>query len=355
MRPIARVCVTAVSAIALSAGFTTAQARADDPDEIFEKVAPATVQVLAGGEADGTGVVYDAEKGLILTNDHVVAGQTSLQVRIEDGGPVPVRVVAADPCEDLAIVKLATPQDDLKEVEFGDSGDLGQGDQVTAIGYPVGAGDASHEKAVLTTGVVQSPEVAQTGQVSSPNLSSTVQHSATLNPGNSGGPLLNSDAKLVGINTFIIEGTQGQYYSIAGDHAKPLLEGLAEGKSKNNPGWQGLVALSDPDFASYFPGQETEATKLQKAVTAKGIDGVYVTSVDGHSVAAKANMAAGDVITDIKDTKVTTVPQVCDVLQSSAPGEKVDLLGAYTSDTEFQDGTSAKAGDTWSATVTLGR
>jgi serine protease Do len=329
-------------------------ARADDsPKEIFEKVAPATVQVLAGDMA-GTGVIYDADQGLVVTNDHVVAGQTSIQVRIKDGTPVPVRVLASDPCEDLAVIKLATPQDDLQEVQFGDSGDLGQGDEVTAIGYPTGAGDITHEKAVLTTGVVQSPDVPQEGQVSAPNLPSAVQHSATLNQGNSGGPLLNDKAELVGINTYSLEGAEGQYYSISSDHAKPLLKGLADGKSKNNPGWQNLLALSDPNFVSYFV-EEDQATQknLQKRLTEKGIDGLYVSSVTSNSPASVATLQAGDVITHIKDTPVTSVPQACDVLRSSAPGEKLKVSGVFTAAGKDVNGVPVNVGDPWEVNMAL--
>lgn len=355
MRPIARMVVTATSAIALAGGLTTTSARADDsPDKIFENVAPATVQVLAANEANGTGVIFDADQGLILTNDHVVAGQTSLQVRMGDGAAVPVRLVASDPCEDLAVMKLATPQKDLKQVTFGDSRDLKQGEQVTTIGYPLAAGDISHEKAVLTSGVVQSPDVALTNQVSMPNLPSAVQHSATLNGGNSGGPLLNGKSELVGINTYSLTGTEGQYYSITSDHAQPLLQGLAAGKSRNNPGWQGLIALSDPDFSSYFPEeQKADAEALQKRLAAKNIDGLFMSSVDSNSPASAGNFEAGDIITQLKNTPVTTVPQVCDILESSAPGEKLHVNGAFTSSGKDQNGTSYKFGDIWEADVTL--
>jgi len=358
MWPIARMVVTAASAIALSGGVTATtatEAQADDlsPSEIFERVAPATVHVL-GNEATGTGIIYDAGQGLILTNAHVVSGQAALQVRIADGAPVPVRLMASDPCEDLAVLKLASPQKDLKQVEFGDSGELAQGDEVTAIGYPRAAGDPSQQKAVLTNGVVQSPDVAQTGQVSSPNLPSTVQHSATLNPGNSGGPLLNSNAELVGINTFSISGTEGQYYSISSNHAQPLLQGLAEGKSLNNPGWQDLVSVSDPDFPYYFSeNDQADAQALQQRLLDKNIDGLYVSSVDSNSPASEALLASGDVITQLKNTPVNTVSQVCSVLQSSAPGEKVTVDGAFTESGKFDDGTPYAFGDPWQVDMTL--
>lgn len=353
MRPTARMYVAAASAVALSCGMTATDARADDPKEIFEKVAPATVQVQAG-ESFGTGVIYDADNGLIVTNAHVVAGQSALKVRMGDKEPTPVRLMGIDPCQDLAVLKLQTPQEDLKQVEFGDSGDLETGDDVTAIGYPLGAGDVSREKAVLTTGAVQSPDVASTDWPSEPDLPSAVQHSAALNPGNSGGPLLNSDGKLVGINTFYLGGTQGQYYSISSDHAKPLLPGLADGKSKNDPGWGNLVAVSDEYFADYFPvEQQEDALAVQEQLLAQEIDGLYVQSVSSNSPAGEALMTEGDVITQLKGTPVGTDQQVCDILQSAAPGEKITVDGVFTTEGTDPEGTTFSLGTPWQVQVTL--
>ncbi len=360
MRPTGRMCVAVASAIALTGSVTAtsvvsaASARADDPKEIFEQVAPATVQVL-GVDGSGTGVIYDADNGLILTNAHVVAGQSALQVRIEDREPVPVRLVGSDPCEDLAVLKLVTPQKDLDEVKFGDSGDLGQGDEVTAIGYPGAAGDSGRQKPVLTSGVVQSPDVAEQGQLSGPNLPSTVQHSATLNAGNSGGPLLNSEAELVGINSFSYAGpVEGQHYAITSDHAEPLVKELASGKSKNSPGWGQLIAISDPDFAYYFPEEnQDDAQAFQQSLQDLQIEGLYVSGVSSNSPASEAKLADGDVITHLKDTAVRTVPEVCAILQSAAAGEKLGVDGVFTEEGKFDDGTPYAVGDSWHIDMTL--
>lgn len=359
MRSMARACVATGSALALSGGIMAPGARADDsPKEIFEKVAPATVQVIVSGEPGGTGIVYDADEGLILTNAHVVAGQTALRVRIEDGESVPVRVVGSDPCEDLAVMKLTTPREDLKEVEFGNSSDLEQGDDVTAIGYPGTLGDDTRGKATLTTGVVESPDVAMKGATSYPNLPSTVQHSAAVNPGNSGGPLLNSDAKLVGINTLtnISPTVQSQHYAISSDHAEPLLPDLAAGNNKNNPGWGELVAIADPSFPSYFAEEDqADAQSLQKTFLDADVAGMYVMTVASNSPASNAKLAAGDVITHLKDTPVATATDVCEILQSAAAGEKLSVEGVFTSSGEYSDGSPYEFGDTWQVDITLSK
>lgn len=351
----AKSAVAGVSAVLVVMGGTASVAvPADDPSpqEIFEEAAPATVRVI-GNLADGSGFVYDADEGLILTNAHVVEGQGALKVSIEDKEPVPVRLLGSDPCEDLAVVKLTTPQEDLKELEFGDSGDIEAADTVTALGYPTSLSDQTTSKPVYTSGSVQSPDVAADPSVSYPRLPATIQHSATLNPGNSGGPLLNSDGKVIGINTLVNPEASGQYYSIAGDHAEPLLDGLVAGDRKNAPGWK-LASLEDPDLSSdrYFQNLQDQQTvsEIQNDLLSQDVTGLFVVGTSTNSAAHKADLVAGDVITSIKDVPVSTFGDVCDVLQSAAPGEKLPLEGIYTSDSA--DGEYVY-GDTWTTDLTL--
>ncbi|MGW7439292.1 S1C family serine protease [Streptomyces sp. NPDC054849] len=322
-----------------------------DPKKIYERAAPATVQVL-GKYGDGTGFVYDAEKGLIATNAHVVQGEPSLKVKVGEQPPAPVRVVGIDPCADLAVLTFTSKPPDLKSLEFGESKDLEVADTVTALGYPVSISDTS-QKVVYTAGSVQNPNVVNAAPSSSfPRYPSTIQHSATVNPGNSGGPLLDGQGKVVGINALTVTGaTQGQFYAISSDHARPILDTLAGGVVQNDPGWT-LVGLDDPELSLYFEdkGVAAEAEKAQKKLVDSGVTGVFVLTTRTNSPAAKVPLGSGDVLTAMKDTPVESVADVCDVLQSSAPGEKVPLEGVYALGV---DGKETKFGEAWSAELSL--
>ncbi|MEJ8645889.1 trypsin-like peptidase domain-containing protein [Streptomyces sp. MS1.HAVA.3] len=209
VQPSGAVLAAATVVLGVMAG-PTAFADDMDPKKIYERAAPATVQVL-GKYGDGTGFIYDAEKGLIATNAHVVQGEPSLKVKVGEQPPAPVRVVGIDPCADLAVLTFTSKPPDLKSLEFGESKELEVADTVTALGYPVGISETS-QKVVYTAGSVQNPNVVNAEPSTSfPRYPSTIQHSATVNPGNSGGPLLDGQGKVVGINALTVTGaTQGQ-------------------------------------------------------------------------------------------------------------------------------------------------
>ncbi|AIR98313.1 S1C family serine protease [Streptomyces glaucescens] len=344
------------SVLLLALGTTSAHSLpADDPSpqELFEKAAPATVHIL-GEDGSGTGFVYDADEGLIVTNAHVVDGQSVLKGAVGGAEPVPVRLLGSDPCEDLAVVKLNSPQKDLKELDFGDSGDVKAADTVTAIGYPVSfADDPVSAKPVFTSGAVQSPGVAaDPDPYYLPHYPQTIQHSATLNPGNSGGPLLDTKGKVVGVNTLGNTEAQGQFYSITSDHARSLLDGLAAGDMKNSPGWA-VDSLEDPALSDFFqdPQDQRDVADVQERLAGDGVQGLFVLSTASNSPAEQANLFAGDVITTIKDTPVTSVSDMCDVLQSSAAGEKLRIEGVYAVDDPEQQGD--QFGETWQTDLQL--
>ncbi len=310
----------------------TAVAHADDPSpkEIYEKAAPGTVHVI-GSNGSGTGFIYDSEKGLTVTNAHVVQGEAALKAVVENRQPAPVRVVGIDPCEDLAVLKFASPQKDLKELEFGDSGKVETADAVTALGYPESVeGGSSTQNAAFTSGAVQSRAVSADPFPSLPRYPALIQHSATLNPGNSGGPLLNSEGKVVGLNVLGYAGAEGQFYAIASDHAEPKLAALAAGEKKNDPGWL-LLDLTDPILPSVFEEIDSpEDAAAFKDFQSRGIEGVMALYVRADSPAAKAKLSGGDVITTVRDEPVKSMAQICDILQSTAAGETLTLTGVYS-------------------------
>ncbi|MGW2423971.1 S1C family serine protease [Streptomyces sp. NPDC001709] len=310
------------------------------PKQVFDRASPATVELhgnSGGEESGGTGFIYDAGKGLILTNAHVVQGLTTLKARLNDQSDVPVRVLGINPCEDVAVLTFTQPQSNLKQIPLGDSSTVQSADDVTALGYPASYSDPTHEKIVFTSGVVQTPDVAASPDDSLPKYSSTIQHSATINYGNSGGPLLNDKGQVVGINTLTNLGTgeqpvQGQFYAISINHVKPLLSTLASGKDENNAGWilypVSQLKMTDT-FKSLDLGGSADAEKAQQLIDKNKINGMFVWSVDENSPAEKANLGTGDLIADIKGTPVSTMAQVCDILQSAPPGETLKTEGVY--------------------------
>ncbi len=185
--------------------------------------------VVSGG---GTGVVVDAKRGFVLTNDHVVAGATSVKARLDNGEEVNARVRGQAPCEDLAVIELSPQPRGLKAATLGRSAGLKAGDKVTALGFP-GAfeEDITERKLQSTEGTISSKPGPATLGGSLPNLPAVIQHQAPISPGNSGGPLFDDTGEVVGINTLAAtseSGAQNQNGAIAIDRAKSLLAGSGE-------------------------------------------------------------------------------------------------------------------------------
>jgi S1-C subfamily serine protease len=220
--------------------------------EIVSAVKPSTVDVLIsqtgkGVIAGGTGWVLDANRGLIVSNNHVINGADSVQV-VVDGQKRDAQVVAAAPCQDMSVIRVAD-NTGLKTMPLGSQSNLKAGDTVVAVGFPASASPQDH--LVATVGSVSDPkteyDVAQAADV--PFLANVVQTDAAINPGNSGGPLVNSSKQLVGMNTAGLDEAggrrlQGQGYAIGVDQIKRYVPLLAAGTSI---GWTGLgLEPADP-------------------------------------------------------------------------------------------------------------
>jgi S1-C subfamily serine protease len=247
-------------------------------------------------------------------------------------------VLAQAPCDDLAVVQLVNAPAGLKAVKIGSSSKIKSGEQVTALGYPASFSNPETQTVVSTNGTVSSPNVAAEPDPSLPKYPQTIQHQAPLNPGNSGGPLVNGKGELVGINTLgnTQQGgrtIQGQYYAIAIDRIKTLLPNLEAGKSQAYVGWSltpvdqvNLAGIfsQDPDFQSARLGATVQSLLRRNNVT-----GLYVLDTDTGSPAKQGKLFFGDLITSIEGTPVKTVSDVCDIVQSKGPGDKIIVRGRY--------------------------
>jgi len=308
------------------------------PEQIVAKAKPSVVRLhgetTRGAQVEtvgGSGVVIDAKKGFVLTNQHVVAGVTGLTATVLDKTDVPTRVVATAPCDDLAVVQLTEVPDGVKQMPLGSSDALKPGAPVTALGYPESIQNPQEETVVSTTGSVSAVDISTSISPTLPNYPSLIQHQATINPGNSGGPLVNKYGELVGINTLVYSGLQGeiqnQSYAISMNHAKDLLPDLEAGKSRADVGWQLAPVALVP--VSFYSDQLTQGQALRYLVSDDYEKNMFVLNVTPGSPVNKAAIHFGDLIKSINGTPVQTVGDVCDIVQSATPGSALRVEGHY--------------------------
>lgn len=242
---------------------------------IPQLVSPSVVNVRTSrgrGEGQGSGVIVDKE-GYIVTNNHVVDGLETAEIHFSDGRSAPASVIGVDPLTDIAVLK--TEIGNLIPAEWGDSDTLEVGDLVWALGSPFGL-----EKS-LTQGVLSAKE--RRGITGTRVIQEFLQTDAAVNPGNSGGPLVNSEGKVIGINTAIIGPSyQGISFAIPSELAKASYDQIRD---------HGYVLRG---FLGITPQQVP--AQMSRALALERNEGVWVYSVDPNTPAAEAGLERDDVI-----------------------------------------------------------
>ena len=246
-------------------------------------------------QAQGSGVIVDTE-GYILTNYHVVQGAQQMSVKLSDGRSMPATPIGADPATDLAVIKIAA--DGLIAAEWGDSTTLPVGSLVWAVGNPYGL-DRS-----ITFGIISAKGRRGVGETASQDF---LQTDAAVNPGNSGGPLVDVNAKIIGINTAILGRTnQGIGFSIPSELAREIYDKLkADGAVVR--GWLGVQ----------LPRQEL-SPEAAKELGLKDTRGALILGVVPNSPADKAGLKKGDFIVEWKKQPVEN-PNHLRMLVARAP------------------------------------
>jgi S1-C subfamily serine protease len=189
--------------------------------DIVQRSSPAIVRIEAGGDKFGTGFIVD-KTGVVATNLHVVAGESAIKIRLFDGSLYPVQqITGLDPARDLALLRIS-PRKELPTLKLGDSDAVSAGDQIIAIGNPLGVFDYS-----VTSGLVsQVRPVCGQDDIAARHCKqelTVLQISAAISPGSSGGPLFNQYGEVVGITTAIITAGQNINLAVPGNYLKPLV------------------------------------------------------------------------------------------------------------------------------------
>ena len=245
-------------------------------------------------KAQGSGWVYNSS-GNIVTNEHVVDGASSISVRFWNGKTYSASVVGTDKSTDLAVIKVDAPSSELHPLSVGNSADLQVGDGVVAIGSPFGLEET------VTSGIVSALHRA----IEAPNnftINDSVQTDAAINHGNSGGPLLNAQGQVVGVNAQIRSdsgGNEGVGFAIPSNTVRSIATQL--------------ISTGKAEHA--YLGVAIDAT----ASTAK------IASVKAATPAAQAGLKAGDVVTAVDGTSIASGDDLTRAIDSHKPGDTITL------------------------------
>ncbi|WP_219585628.1 S1C family serine protease [Schaalia turicensis] len=339
----------------------------EDPDwqAVAAAVQPAVVTISVSSSSSsgvGSGVIYDAQ-GDIVTNYHVVSGATgadaTIQVTLSDGRLYNATVVGTDPTTDLAVIRLENAPSDLTVAAFGSSSDLAVGQEVMAVGAPLGLSNTA------TTGIIsalnrpvevsrskensqevdpndpfgqlpgfgggQEENQAQAQSSTDTQITNAIQVDASINPGNSGGPLFDATGKVIGINSSIASNTSS-------DKAGSIGLGFAIPVDLVTSVADQLIATGTVDHAVLGVSVTTKAV----AVDGSNVAGASVEELTRGGAAAQAGLQAGDVITAVDGESVSSSKQLTGYIRRYRSGQEVTI-------------TYVRNGEKRDVTVTLGK
>ena len=286
---------------------------------IYEKSSKAVVNIsnislnydffyraIPAESGSGTGFLID-DSGTIVTNYHVVENARKLIITLSDNSQWPGELIGADPNNDLAVIRIDAPSSSYEYLVFSSSGDIVVGQKVLALGNPFGL------RLTLTTGIISAlgrTIAAKNGR----KIEGIIQTDAAINPGNSGGPLLDSEGKVIGINTAIIgtSGSVGIGFAVPSDTALRILPDLLEYGYVRRP-WLGIEPIP-------------EGVLIARVV--KGASADQAGLLGANKTVKVGNYKipwGGDIITHINQTKVTTMEDLAQQIETRRSGDVIKI------------------------------
>ena len=266
-------------------------------------------QLGGSGSSQGSGFVYD-EQGHIVTNQHVVEGATSISVRFWDGSTRAARLVGTDPSTDLAVIRVSARAAFLEPVRLGDSSEVEIGDGVVAMGSPFGL------EGTVTSGIVS----ALHRQMRAPNnftITDSIQTDAAINHGNSGGPLLDDQARVIGVNAQIESesgGSDGVGFAIPSNTVRSIVSQLVEtGEAAH--AYLGVTMVTVPGGAAVTDvraGTPADAAELREATGSKTVDG-------------QQTPTGGDIVVEFDGMTIVSSAELQSAVDAKRPGDKVSI------------------------------
>ncbi len=340
-RPLAASIIAGVAAAAASSPLST---RRNEIVQVVEKVSPAVVNISAEqiqrrrpslfddfffgfdsrprsrtAQSLGSGAIIDP-RGIILTNEHVVAGASKITAMTKSGLELDCDVVGSDSNNDLAVLRVRKHNGPLPSIRLGSSADLLIGETIVAIGNPFGLSNT------VTAGVVSATGRSVRGE-NNQTYTDFIQTDASINPGNSGGPLVNLDGEMVGVATAIIGGAQGIGFAIPIDRARRIVEDLLH-YGEVRPVWVGIRGRT------LLSGEENRPR------------GFRVRAVHPDSPASRAGVREGDLVVSVDGAPIDSQEAFETILSTKGPGRplKIVLRGRQGERTVTLQGEAPPAG-----------
>jgi len=263
-----------------------------------------TYQTKRLSKSTGSGVIISND-GYIVTNYHVIKDGEKIQVTLNNNKEYKAKVLGFDDQTDLALLKIETTQ--LPFVVFGNSDSLQIGEWVLAVGNPF------RLQSTVTAGIV-SAKARSINILEKQGIESFIQTDAAVNPGNSGGALINTNGELIGINTAILSssgGYEGFSFAIPSKLVKKVVRDIKEYGAVQR-GWMG-VTINDVD------------SKMADRLNLPSVKGIFIDALSRDGAAKSGGLQVGDVIVSVNDVETSTTPQFLEIIGQQSPGDKIAL------------------------------